>query len=160
MSLQRLWPSAADETFIIKQSLMIADCYKHWTGRHLIPPGLSDEETAQAIFKAPFVVASTNHEAEPILNYGNRTALTLWELSWEAFTQTPGKHTAEAPEREQREKFLNQVKQHGFVNDYRGVRVTSTGKRFEIYRATVWNLLDENGMFSGQAVMFKEWTFL
>jgi hypothetical protein len=29
-----------------------------------------------------------------------------------------------------------------------------------IEQATVWNLLDDNGAFYGQAAMFKHWKFL
>lgn len=160
MKPQGLWPQGADENFILSQSAIIADSFKRWLGRHLVPPGLSREETALAMMKAPFVIASTNTDSDPILNYGNRTALGLWELSWPEFTRTPGRHTAEPMEREAREQFLSEVKRHGFVDNYAGIRISSTGRRFHIKRATVWNLLDEEEEFKGQAVMFKEWSFV
>ena len=155
-----VWPQDADETFILSQSEIIAQSFKRWTGRHLVPPGLSREATAFAMLKAPFVIASTDTSEDPVLNYGNRTALRLWELSWADFTRTLGRHTAEPMERETRAKFLAEVKRSGFVDNYAGIRISSTGRRFKINRAIVWNLLDEDEEFCGQAVMFKEWEYL
>ena len=48
----------------------------------------------------------------------------------------------------------------GFIDDYSGVRISKTGRRFKIARATVWNLLTEDGRPGGQAAMFNEWEFL
>ena len=53
-------------------------------------------------------------EADPVLNYGNRAALALWEMSWEELTRTPSRLTAEAPNREERAKLLEAVTQRGF----------------------------------------------
>ncbi len=155
-----LWPRGADENFILSHSELIAGSFKKWLGRYLVPPGLSREETALAMMKAPFVIASTDTQTDPVLNYGNRTALGLWELSWSEFTATPGRHTAEPLEREARAQFLDEVKRNGFVDNYAGIRISSTGRRFKIQRAIVWNLIDEDEEYKGQAVMFKEWSYL
>lgn len=160
MRAHGLWPQGADENFILWQSEIIAQSFKRWMGRHLVPPGLSSEDTALAIFKAPFVIASTDTAVDPILNYGNRTALELWELSWTEFTKTPGRNTAEPMERSARTQFLDEVRQNGFVENYAGIRISSTGRRFQIKRAVVWNLWDEDEGFKGQAVLFKEWEYL
>lgn len=157
--MKKLWPEEAED-FICEQSDLIVSCYKHWLGRHLVPPGLSVEEQAAALFKAPFVIASTNQAADPILNYGNQTALGLWELPWSEFTKTPGRHTAEPMQREDRARFLEQVRKNGFIEDYSGIRISATGRRFKIHRATVWNLIDDSGLYLGQAVFFKEWEHL
>ena len=154
------WPQGADDEFVLRQSEIIARSFKRWTSRHLVPPGLSHEETALAIWKAPFVIASTDTSPEAVLNYGNRTALGLWELSWTEFTRTPGRQTAEPMEREARALFLDEVKRKGFVDNYAGIRISSTGRRFHIRRAIVWNLIDDDENFQGQAVFFKEWSYL
>jgi hypothetical protein len=99
-------------------------------------------------------------EADPVLNYGNAVALALWEMSWEELTRTPSRLTAEAPNREERERLLEVVTRRGFIDDYSGVRITKSGKRFRISRATVWNLLTEKNEPCGQAAMFSEWKFL
>jgi len=105
-------------------------------------------------------VASAGTEADPILNYGNQKALALWEMDWAAFTKTPGRKTAEAMERGERAKFLDEVKKKGYIDNYCGVRISSTGRRFEIKQATVWNLMDSKGQYAGQAVTFSKTTAL
>ncbi len=76
-------------------------------------------------------------------------------MDWNTFTRTPGRHTAEPVEREERARFLETVRKQGYVDDYRGIRISSTGRRFEIRQATVWNLIDEGGQYAGQAVTFR-----
>lgn len=92
--------------------------------------------------------------------FGNSAALTLWELDWDSFTRTPSRYTAEAPLREERARLLDQVTRHGFIDDYAGIRISRTGKRFRIRRAVVWNLRDERGDHAGQAASFTDWEFL
>jgi hypothetical protein len=125
-----------------------------------VPRSGSPEEDARALFEAPFVAASTDAADDPVLNYGNRRALELWNVSWEEFTRLPGRKTAEAPERAERERFLNEVRERGFIRNYSGVRVTADGRRFKIREAVVWNLSDEGGAYSGQAVRFDQWDWL
>ena len=48
----------------------------------------------------------------------------------------------------------------GYVDDYRGIRISSSGRRFEIDRATVWNLRDAAQAYAGQAATFSTWRFL
>ncbi len=128
-----------------------------WTGRELIA-GVSDAtELSRRVFEASFVLVSHGTEADPVLNYGNRAALTLWETTWEVLTQMPSRLTAEAPLRQERARLLAAVMERGFIDDYSGVRVSTTGRRFRITRATVWNLMDENDARCGQAAMFDEW---
>ncbi|MBP9733402.1 MAG: MEKHLA domain-containing protein [Candidatus Omnitrophica bacterium] len=115
---------------------------------------------AKALFEAPFVLASSDAAPDPILTYGNRRALELWELDWPSLTSLPGRHTAEAPERDERERFLSEVRANGFVRNYSGIRVTRTGRRFRIRNAVVWNLTNANGRFAGQAARFADWDWL
>ena len=112
------------------------------------------------VFEAPFVLVSHGTEADPILNYGNRAALALWEISWAGLTRTPSRLTAEAPNREERARLLDAVARRRFIDDYSGVRISQSGRRFRIGRATVWNLLTEAGQPCGQAAMFDCWEFL
>ncbi len=127
--------------FAIAQAACFARSLKYWTGRELLAGVSSPTDLARKVFEAPFVVVSHGLEADPILNYGNRTALALWEMSWEELTRTPSRLTAEAPNREERARLLAAVTAHGFIDDYSGVRISKTGRRFRIARATVWNLL-------------------
>jgi hypothetical protein len=146
--------------FAIAHTACLARSLKHWTGRELLPVVSNPVDLSQKVFEAPFVIVSHGVEADPILNYGNRAALALWEMSWEELTRTPSRLTAEAPNREERAKLLEAVTRRGFIDDYSGVRISKTGKHFRISRATVWNLLTEGGKPCGQAAMFSEWEFL
>ena len=125
-------------------------------------PGLfqSDWNSPRIFSHAPFVLVSHGTEADPVLNYGNATALALWEMSWDELTRTPSRLTAEAPNREERAKLLEGVTRCGFIDDYAGVRISKSGRHFKISNATVWNLLTEDGRPCGQAAMFAQWEFL
>jgi hypothetical protein len=59
--------------------------------------------------------------------------------------------SAEAPERQARENFLRQVAERGYVDDYEGIRISKSGKRFPIADVTVWQLIDVDGTIRGQA---------
>ena len=124
------------------------------------PFGLPAPELAAGIFAAPFVLVSHGTEADPILNYGNQAALNLWEMTWEELTRTPSRLTAEALNRAERARLLDAVTRHGYIDDYSGVRISRTGRRFRIARATVWNLLTADGRPCGQAATFDHWEFL
>ncbi len=134
--------------------------FYHWTGTPLLISNEDKSAITQALFEAPFVVVSHGTEADPILNYGNRQALQLWQMEWEQFTQTPSRLTAEPMERAERDRLLQQAKADGFINNYQGVRICSTGQRFAIHNVILWNVLDEKGGCCGQAATFNQWTFL
>ena len=146
--------------FIVGHTSCLVRSFKKWTGRDLLRGNYSPAELAKALFDAPFVVVSHGMQDDPILNYGNRRALRLWEMSWEELTSTPSRLTAEAPDREERARLLEAVTARGFIDDYAGVRISKSGRRFRINRATVWNLLTVDGKPCGQAAMFGEWKFI
>jgi hypothetical protein len=138
----------------------MARSLKHWTRRDLFASAHAPTELAAKVFEAPFVLVSHGTEADPVLNYGNRSALNLWEMSWEELTSTPSRFTAEAPNREERARLLAAVTRNGFIDDYSGIRISKSGRRFRIKQATVWNLIDENENRCGQAALFSHWEFL
>ena len=63
--------------------------------------------------------------------------------------------TMTAPESEQKERdgLLNQVNSHGFIENYKGIRVASDGELFKIKDATIWNIVDKESIKIGQAVI-------
>jgi hypothetical protein len=138
----------------------VARSFRHWLGRELLPGVSEPKALARALFDAPFVLVSHGTQADPILNYGNRAALALWEMSWEELTRTPSRLTAEPVAREERARLLAEVTQHGHIANYAGVRISKSGRRFRITQAIVWNLLDENGAHYGQSAMFDRWDYL
>jgi hypothetical protein len=146
--------------FALRQAQLLVRNYKHFTGRDLLPMNLSPLEFPERLFEAPFVLLSHGTEADPVLNYGNRAALALWEMSWDEFTRLPSRLTAEAPEREERARLLAAVSKRGFIEDYSGVRLSRTGRRFKIARATIWNLILPEGAHYGQAAMFDHWDWI
>lgn len=136
---------------------LLLDSFAERLGRELISRTGTAADQAERLFQAPFVVAAHGTEADPVLNYGNARALALWEMTWEEFTQTPSRLTAEPVHRDERARLLARTRQHGFVDDYSGVRVSKTGRRFRIEQAIVWNLTDSDGSHHGQAATFDRW---
>jgi hypothetical protein len=144
----------------VEHTQIMLDSYRHWTGRELIPRIGSAEQQAIALDRAPFVVVSHGTQADPVLNYGNQTALSLWEMPVEKLIQTPSRLTAEPMHREERARLMERTTREGYVDDYQGIRISSTGRRFRIDQATVWNLTNSSGQLVGQAATFSEWRFL
>lgn len=148
------------QPWVIDHSICLARSFQQRTGRVLAPAGLAPLELSRWIFEAPFVVASHGTQADPILNYGNGAALTVWESKWEELTAMPSRLTAEAPLREERARLLDLVARQGYIDDYSGIRISKNGRRFRIAQATVWNLTTESGAPCGQAATFSNWDFV
>jgi len=138
----------------------LARSFRHWLGRELVPGVTEPRALVEALFHAPFVLVSHGTQADPVLNYGNRAALALWEMSWDELTRTPSRLTAEPVAREERARLLAEVTAHGHIANYAGVRISKSGRRFRIQQAIVWNLLGEGGAHCGQAAMFDRWEIL
>ncbi len=149
----------ADPT-IIRWNQLLLDSFRRWLGRELIERKGSTEEQARTLYHAPFVVVSHGMEADPILKYGNKAALDLWELDWERFTKTPSRLTAEPVNQAERARMLARAQERGFIDDYKGVRISGTGKRFLVEQAIVWNVVGAEGEQVGQAATFSRWKFL
>jgi hypothetical protein len=99
-------------------------------------------------------------QTDPVLNYGNRMALKLWEMTWEQLIETPSRLTAEPVNRAEREWMLEQARVRGYLDTYRGVRISRSGRRFLVEGAVIWNVLDAHGQQIGQAATFAHWTWL
>ena len=139
---------------------ILLDSYFQLLGEQLVPRSGSAEEDARRVFEAPFVVVSHTAADDPILNFGNRTALGLWEIDIETLMQTPSRMTAEPMHRDERAQLLERTTRDGYVDDYQGIRIATTGRRFRIEQAIVWNLRSAAGTYVGQAATFDQWTFL
>jgi len=154
--MENIWQK--DST--IAHSAILARSFRKFTGRDLLPGLFNPLGLSKNLFAAPFVLVSHGTEPDPILNYGNAAALALWEMTWDELTRTPSRLTAEAPLREERAHLLDAVTERGFIDDYSGMRISKSGRRFRISRATVWNLVTARGEPYGQAAMFDRWEFL
>lgn len=118
----------------------------------------ADGDLIEALWSAPFAIVSHGTEPDPVFFFGNRVALDLFEMDFEAFTRLPSRFSAEPMLREERADLLERVTRDGIIDDYAGVRISATGKRFRIAAASVWNLTDAAGAAVGQAAAFSEWT--
>ena len=138
--------------------MVLLDSFARLLGRELIPREGAAAEQSTRLYEVPFVVVSHGAQADPILTYGNAAALALWEMTREEFVRTPSRLTAEPVHRDERARLLERTRRHGYVDDYAGIRVSKTGRRFRIEHAIVWNLTDAGGIHHGQAATFDRWT--
>jgi MEKHLA domain len=144
---------------VIRHSQRLLRSFQHWTGRSLMLDQPL-ENSAQALYEAPFVLVSHGTEADPIFNYGNRQALELWELDWQTFTRLPSRRSVAPTEHEDRERLLQEAKAKGYISNYRGIRISSTGRQFWIENVILWDVLDEQQQPCGQAATFDRWRFI
>lgn len=142
---------------MIRHVRILCSSYYHWTGRDLPDSVVDNADIIKRLDEAPFALVSHGTEPDPIFNYANRTALRLFEMNWDDFTSMPSRLSAEPLIQEERDRLLARVGDHGYIDDYSGIRISSTGKRFMIRNATVWNLLDESGQAYGQAALLHDW---
>lgn len=145
---------------VVQWTQRLLDSYRHWIGKELIERQGEPKSQARALFESSMVVVSHGTEEDPILNYGNQTALDLWEMTWEQLIKTPSRLTAEPIDRAEREWMLEQARVRGFIDTYRGVRISGTGRRFLVENALIWNVLDAGLQRIGQAATFSHWTWL
>jgi MEKHLA domain len=152
----QIWANSA----VMDWSQLLLNSFQHWTGRELLERAGDPAYQAHALFLSPFIVISHGMEEDPIINYGNQAAIELWETTWEDLARTPSRLTAEPINRAEREWMLEQAKIRGYLDTYQGVRVTSTGRRFLVENAIIWNVVDAGGQRVGQAATFLHWTWL
>ena len=133
---------------------------KRLTGQDLVSSELNDSDAARFLFEAPFAVVSHNIDIDPMFNYANKKAMKLFEMDWDAITGLPSRMSAEPSNKAERTRLLRQVSEHGYINNYSGIRISSSGKRFQITGAIIWNLLNEDDEPAGQAAMFHRWEFV
>jgi hypothetical protein len=133
---------------------LILDSFARVTGGKLMPDA---SDPAVSLWSLPTVVVAHGTEADPLFFYGNRAALTLFEMPARDFVCLSSRLSAEPLERAERDRLMARVSCENFIDDYSGIRISATGRRFRIERATVWNLLDAEGKIGGQAAAFAHW---
>ncbi len=122
-------------------------------GRPLAP-------SIQDLFSADLVVLAHDSSADPCLTYANASALRLWERPWSELIGIPSRLTAEPQERASRSQALQQALQHDAIEGYSGIRISRSGRRFQIHNARLWTLRDSEGHPCGQAAAFSDWWWL
>lgn len=152
-------PSAANQ-WLAPHVALLLESYARLTGRPLLPANGDSTTQARHVFEAPFAVLSHGLEADPLFNYANRTALGLFELDWAALVAMPSRASAEPLKQDERARLMQRVLETGYIDDYSGVRIARSGRRFIIENATVWNVLDADNRLHGQAATFATWRWL
>lgn len=130
---------------------LIFDSYQRLTGKRLLDSAPFDPEV---MWHALHAIVAHGTEVDPVFFYGNRTALQRFEMTFDDFVRLPSRLSAEPLAQEARTKLLERVTKHSFIDDYSGMRISSSNRRFMIANATVWNLLDAAGVYHGQAATF------
>jgi len=146
--------------YLVEHVIDIKSSYRQLLLEDLLPDIQSDEQFARQLFYAPFALVSHDTASDPVFNYANLKALELFELNWEELICLSSRLSAETVNQAERERLLAEVTENGYINHYEGVRISSTGKRFQIRNAVVWNLLDNKQRYKGQAAWFANWVYL
>lgn len=155
-------PPEAAEPFrrpeVAAYSALLADSFHRLTGRE-IAPGLDGPALSEALFRLPDPIVAHGTEADPVFRYANAAALALWEMDWESFTRLPSRRSAEADPAIQgdRSRLLAAALEKGWIDDYEGIRISATGRRFRIARTVLWNVVDRDGVRHGQAALIGHW---
>ena len=137
-----------------QMGLLIIASFRQVTGRRLIDPPAGSRWLYES---APFALLAHDRSDDPRFIYANKTAQDCFGYSWEEFIGMPSRLSAQAPEREERQRFLDSVSAQGFIDNYRGLRIAKSGRRFWIEDATVWQLVLSDGEHLGQAAVFRSW---
>jgi hypothetical protein len=151
----------SDENRYLKDYIfLITNSLKKLTGIEIVDSSLNIEEQAKQVFHSGYVLLAHNASNEPIFNYANQKALQLFEMSWDEFTNMPSKYSAESDERGKREKLLAEVEEKGYSKNYSGIRISKTGRRFEIKDVIIWNVYDAENNRIAQAAVFDEYNYV
>ena len=137
---------------------LLTGSYQRLVGVPLLDPHLPEAEAMRWLYEdAPYCVLAHDTAVSPVFVYANRTAQRCFGFDWDEFTQLESRLSAEAPNREERQQLLEAVQRNGFASGYRGLRIAKDGRRFWIEDVTVWNLVDEAGIYHGQAATYRQW---
>jgi hypothetical protein len=139
---------------VIAYSALLAESFGRLLGRPLIS-GKGD--IAKALYHAPFVLVSHDARPDPVFRYANLAAQGVFGYGWEEFVTLPSRLSAEPVLREERQALLDRAARDGYVDDYRGIRIAKSGRRFLIRECILWNVADARGVRHGQAAMFAHW---
>lgn len=154
--LERSEPGEANG-FQAASACLILASHARLLRRPLLPED-KDADSARRLYHAPFVVLAHDAASDPLFFYVNRAAQELFEMPWRQFVCLPSRFSTEPASREERQRLLERVACQGFIEDYGGVRISRSGRRFRIAGATVWNLADDSSAVVGQAAAFANWS--
>lgn len=157
MAFDRAEPDASNRFQAASAELIVAS-HQRLVRRALLPPDSTADDLARRLYQAPFCVLAHDTAPDPVFFYANLAAQQRFEMCWRDMVRLPSRLSAEPLLREERARLLACVRRQGFIDDYAGIRISASGRRFMIHRATVWNLVDADGRALGQAAAFSEWS--
>jgi hypothetical protein len=129
---------------------IIVESYQQLTGKRLLDTNF----TPRSIWYAQRAIVAHGTEDDPIFFYGNQVALQHFEMNFEQFTRLPSRLSVEPDVQQARAMLMYKVSTQGYIENYSGERISSSGSRFTIQDVTIWNLLDSKGVYHGQAAAF------
>lgn len=153
-----LHPPGSENRYHQSHVELLLNSYRRLFGKPLLET--ASDDLGRLVYESDFALLSHNTDPDPLFNYGNRTALGLFELTWQELVGMPSRFSAEPVNREERERLLAQVTRDGYIDHYAGIRIAQSGRRFMIQNAVVWNVQDQEGNYYGQAAWFREWDYL
>ena len=120
----------------------------------------SSRSLAEQLYELDAVVLSHDGGSDPVFTYANRRAQELFEYDWATFLTLPSRLSAEPDRREDRSTMLHEAAEQGYIANYGGVRISASGRRFEISDAIIWNLETDAETVAGQAAVFNQFVFI
>lgn len=104
---------------------------------------------AEELDDLPVVVLCHDTSSDPVFVYANHAARDLWGLPLVGMASR-----LSAPP-EARDERAAALASGTVVRGYSGIRVAASGRRFRIHDATVWTVVDADGVVRGQAATFR-----
>lgn len=164
--LRRLAVAQAPAPWLTPGKQHLAVCilrsFERAFGRPLLAGGTTHDvlQASQLLFRGDTVVLAHDGASDPALIYANAAALQLWERSWAEMIGMPSRLTAEPEERAGRARMLATALQQHACEGYSGVRISKSGRRFQIHNARLWTLWGPGDQPCGQAAAFSSWWWL
>jgi hypothetical protein len=161
--LRRLATAQAPAPWLTPGKQHLAACilrsFERAFGRPLLAGSVRAHDP-QELFGADTVVLAHDGGVDPALIYANAAALQLWERPWAEMVGMPSRLTAEPQERAGRARMLATALQQHASEGYSGVRISKSGRRFQIHNARLWTLWGPGDQPCGQAAAFSNWWWL
>ena len=161
--LRRLAVAQAPAPWLTPAKQQLAHCILRSFERAFGRPLLAGDRGAHApqeLFGADTVVLAHDGGTDPALIYANAAALQLWERTWAEMIGMPSRLTAEPQERAGRARMLATALEQHASEGYTGVRISKSGRRFQIHNARLWTLWGPGDQPCGQAAAFSNWWWL
>ena len=154
-------PPVVPDTLVAHISRLVRS-YTVLTGRDLVPYDANPLVLAERVQRAPVILMSRSFDRDELPAYGNDLALNLWQQSWDQFTASPAADETGASEEErvmwrQAHDLALAV---GHADVVSGVLSAGQGRRSRFTRATIWNVLDDDGRVVGQATLLSTWRWV